>query len=454
MTRALLLRPQYPYGVKQVWMPMDLIKVASKFNSINIESKIVDLNIENKPENISQYDYVGFGVMGPPYIPSTQELFREIKSTTNKPILIGGPGVEHFSEQEFKVLYPGAIQIANDVDFTKVIGKTVSSYDSSIVSILANMSANIKQEYLSNEFSFFVSQGCKYSCDFCAALRSTPKNPVREKFSSIMQEDLEAICLDAKSFNIEELSMYLSSLDLFQTPKKFLETLKIFSETSHKYDIKFNLRGLSRVDSFLNALDQEKEFYEFIPRAGLKIVGFGIDGTTEKVWKSQHKGIINLSSADKAYRLCDQLDIVPEALLVMGFHDKNGMPVDTSESLKKNVEYALDRSEKYNVVIRPHVAKDMIPGNNGWNNPVWLKQKSFLLENPKYFKNLDYVALASKLTHPDEEFRNKVNDAYLQIIQQLSPNNKCVTKPLLSYSGDESYDKIVDTFNMLIPSDR
>ena len=138
----------------------------------------------------------------------------------------------------------------------------------------------------------------------------------------------------------------------------------------------------------------------------------------------------------------------------MGFHDSNGVPVDNQESLRKNVDYSINRAETMGVVARPHVAKDMVPGNNGWKNPVWEKQRQQLLENPELFRNLDFVALASEITHPDEEFRRHVNDAYLDIVKALTPTGHCVTSPLMPYTGDEHQDRISETFNMLVPFDR
>ena len=46
--------------------------------------------------------------------------------------------------------------------------------------------------------------------------------------------------------------------------------------------IEYNLRGLSRIDSFVNALEKVPELAPLTKRAGLKTIGFGVDGTTEK----------------------------------------------------------------------------------------------------------------------------------------------------------------------------
>jgi len=41
-----------------------------------------------------------------------------------------------------------------------------------------------------------------------------------------------------------------------------------------------------------------------------------VDGTTEEVWKSQHKGNRSLSDADAAFGICRRLGVTPEASLI------------------------------------------------------------------------------------------------------------------------------------------
>ncbi len=453
--KAVLLRCNYPYGKSQLWMPSDLYKVAEKLEGAGIQTDVADLNLERLPANLRDYNYTGIGVIGAPYIPDTIKLAEEVREKTGKNPLIGGPGVEYLSEDQFRKLYGSAIQIRNDKDLSTAVDKQVPSvYEVSIKDRINSLNPQLLEKYLGGEFSFFVSQGCKYSCNFCSAVRSRPGARVTEQFSRVVRNDLEALAEKAKEFKIDKLSMYLTPLDLFQNPTQFKEVLRTFAEVRQKSGLDFSLRGLSRVDSFLKALKKEPELYQLIPSAKLQVVGFGVDGTTEEIWRSQHKGNVSLSQADEAFTKCNDLGITPEALMVMGFHDSNGIPVDTKESLQKNVDYSISRGDKYGVVSRPHVAKDLVPGNNGWENPVWAKQRDQLLANPRLFKNLDFVSLASELTHPDPEFRNQVNDAYLEIVNQMTPKGLCVSTPLLPYNGNPQQDKIADAFNMLAPWDK
>ena len=108
----------------------------------------------------------------------------------------------------------------------------------------------------------------------------------------------------------------------------------------------------------------------------------------------------------------------------------------------------------YGVVARPHVAKDMLPGNNGWRSPVWAQQRERLINNPELFKNLDVAALASDVTHPNESFRREVNEAYLEIIRNLTPRGLCGTTPIIPYTSDPDQKAIADTFNMLVGFDK
>ncbi len=452
---AVILRPAYPYGRQQIWLPTDLHTVAARLESVGIKTDVIDLNFDQLPENIGDYDHIGIGVIGPPYISSSIKLSEEVMKLTGKKPMIGGPGTKYFSPEQFNTLYGDVIQIKEDIDLSSRVGRFVPSvYGISIADRIKDMDPERLKTYLSNEFSFFVSQGCKYACDFCSADRTRLGKKVEEEFSLVIENDLDAIVEKADEFGIPKLTMYITPLDLFQNRKQFREVLEIFADKNNKYNIEFELRGLSRINSFLSALEKEPKLYDLIPEAGLKFVGFGIDGTTAEVWKSQHKGNKNLSEFNRAFELCSQVGITPEALMVMGFHDQNGKPVDNLESLRKNVDYSIDIAETMGVIARPHVAKDMVPGNGGWDNPIWNKQRQQLLENPEFFKNLDFVTFASEITHPHEEFRHHVNSAYSEIVERLKPTGQCVTSPLMPYTGDESQDLEADNYNKQVPCDK
>ena len=79
---AVLLRCAYPYGKQQIWLPTDLHKVGARLETIGIRTDIIDLNFDPLPQNIGQYDFIGIGVVGAPYIPTSLKLAQEVREKT------------------------------------------------------------------------------------------------------------------------------------------------------------------------------------------------------------------------------------------------------------------------------------------------------------------------------------------------------------------------------------
>jgi len=465
----LLLRCPYPYGVSstsinqksyvaQTWMPIDLEMVASKLNAVGIAVDVVDLNIESLPDDIGKYTKIGIGVIGPPYIPISRRLSKHVFDITGKPSLIGGPGIEYLSNHEFSAIYgESGMQIKNDLDLGAAFSLPVqipNTYYTPISQRIRLMNAQKLETYLKSEFSFMLSQGCKYACSFCEAVRTRDGNVVRETFSNTIVEDLSTICEMANGFGIKQLNIYTTSLDFFQTPKKIKEVLKDITDVRRKYNMDFRLRGLSRIDSFLTAIEKEPELRDLINSSGLRIMGFGVDGSTEAEWKSQGKGNRSLHDAELALKICNEIGITPEALMVLGFHNKNKVRVGNRHTLQQDAEFSIRVAELYGAVARPHLAKDITPGGSSWRNPLWEKERNALLNDPELFINLDYVTLGSELTHPDKQFREEANEAYMHIINVLTPRGLCTTRPLLPHTGDKYGDLLADTYNMFVPLDR
>lgn len=456
MTEMLLIRAPYPYGKPQIWLPLDLMKAASQLEHAGVRTDIKDMNIEKLP-GLERYDYVGIGVTGAPYIPVTRKISENLLSKGKK-VMLGGPGVEHLGRGEFERIYgKEPLQVKTDADLAKAVGveKIPEVYRAGISGQLDKLSPGKIREYLSKEFSFFSSQGCKYSCRFCAAVRNEPgsREKVGEVFSDTITDDIGSISEKSRLAGIDHLKLYVSSLDFLQTPEKMMGVLEEFGKAREKYGIDFDLRGLVRVDSFLEALDRYPELREILPRSGVSTLGFGIDGTADYVWKSQRKGKMSLEEADKAFSSCREIGITPEALMVMGFNNIGDRRGDNRESLRKNLEYSLETKEKYGVVQRPHVAKEFYPGAEGWENPYWENQKQMLLDNPEFFKNLDFVAYASEITHPDPSFREEVNRTYDEIIKLSA--DKCTTSPLMPYKlNGKEWNFYADLFNRNSTFDR
>lgn len=455
MEKVLLIRCKYPYGeLSQVWLPMDLHKIAASFAAAGTPTDVVDLNLEPLPP-LDGYDHIGIGVIGMPYIPVSQAIAHEVYEQAGKEPLIGGQIIEHFRPDEFHKIYPNAVQVFGDANISvsdkvaSIIGKKtitnpalkargIEALPISHVSIakrIKGMPDELLKKYLKNDFGFYVSQGCKYGCIFCAA-----KKNMREEFSEsiVMEKDLDAICESAQRLGLPGMSLYLSSLDLFQNPEKFKDVLKLFAHARQKYQLDIRTRGLSRCDSFLTALDKLPEFYELLPKSGLHTVGFGVDGTTQAIWNEQHKRNESLSEFARTFEICRKIGITPESLMVSGFHKPDSYRGDIEE-LGRTVRYAIEWAEKYGAVCRPHVAKDCSPGNEGWKSGKWAPLRAYLVENPESFKNLDYLMEATDLSHPDVEFRAHVNEAYWKIIDTLTPRGLCATVPLKPYRSKGAY---------------
>lgn len=482
MKKAVLFRCPYPYGKSQTWLPTDLLKIAASFEVSGAPTDVVDLNLQPLPP-LDEYDHVGISVFGMPYIPGSRRLAQQIHETTGKKPMIGGPIIKNFTSEEFQSLYPNSIQVSGEIAEDKKNKDTGKIYrwnnptleqvlgiqpklisEVTLAMRIKGMQKDLLKTYLQNDLGFFVSQGCKHKCAFCGA----PNIGKPEKFSGVMGHDLVALCESAKDFGIPRINLYLSSLDLFQNPPQFAEVLHMFAHARQEYGLDIRLRGLSRIDSFLNSLEQIPAFYKLIPASNLHTVGFGVDGTTLKIWKEQNKKNTSLEDVVRMLKICKEVGITPETLMITGFHHRESRKDfgkgkynyrGNREELKRVVDYSIDWAEKYGAVCRPHVAKECSPGNRGWNSPKWAHVRARLIENPELFKNLDYLALASELSHPDHGYRAQVNAAYMTIIDILGPRGLCATTPLIPYKDgkgmfDKEWNAAADRFNSLVPFDR
>jgi hypothetical protein len=452
---------------------MDLHKIAASFEAAGTQTDVVDLNLEPLPR-LEQYDTIGIGVIGMPYIPITQRTARDVYDKTGKKPLIGGQIIEHFRPDEFQKVFPNAVQVFGDVNISvpdkiaSITGKKtitnpalktrgIEALPISHVSIaerIKNIPDELLKKYLKNDFGFYVSQGCHYGCKFCAA-----KKNMREEFSEpiVMEQDLDALCESAQRLGLPGMSLYLSSLDLFQNPTKFKGVLQLFARARQKYNLDIRTRGLSRGDSFLNALKKVPALDEIIPNSGLQTIGFGVDGIDQKTWADQNKRNKSLYDFERTFKTCRKMKIAPESLMVTGFHDPDSYK-GSIEKLERTVQYAIKWAEDYGAVCRPHVAKDCSPGNDGWQSSKWAPLRARLVENPELFKNLDYLMEATELSHPDIEYRAHVNDAYWKIIDTLTPRGLCATVPLKPYRNKGAYvresNDAAETFNAQMTFDR
>ncbi|GBE26116.1 hypothetical protein BMS3Bbin03_00027 [bacterium BMS3Bbin03] len=170
------------------------------------------------------------------------------------------------------------------------------------------------------------------------------------------------------------------------------------------------MRGLSTVRSFLNVHKENPEIIKELISAGLYRVGFGIDGSTYKVYKLTHKPQSVEDCLNAIRILIEFYNLEPETLMVFGHNEK-----EDKIALEKAFYFSLEMFKKYGALPRPHVSKDIVPGNDGWNHKNNKDTIKKYIENPWLFQNMDFTAIPSNLTHPNEEFRDLVTEVYLKI---------------------------------------
>lgn len=445
-TSVLLVRPRYPYGRSQIYMPTDLIRVAAMIETTGVKADVLDLNLHKLPseKELRKYDAIGVGVVGPPYIPQSRKVVSEISARSDAKIFVGGQVIAHLGANQFERIYgQNAVQIKCDSDLSQMLESKISpAQKTSIVGVLHNLVEFDLRLYLEREFSTFVSQGCKYNCRFCAAPKAQPEE---RSDASVLEEELKEIANLLRRFNLPTLKTYLSPLDLFQNPWDLAQTLEIFIRVSRSVGVDLELRGLSRVDSFLEAFEKVPQLRKLVVDANLTTVGFGVDGTSERIWRLQRKGQKDLSQVERALDLCREIGISSEILMVIGFHS------DTFESLIRTYLYTVARSLTHGAVARPYLAKEFVPGNDNWiGGPLvplgriktkdaksrvlsspFESQIEKLLSDPELFANLDYASLGSSITHPDWKNRIIANLTYLALIATLEPFGKNTTYPLI-----------------------
>ena len=437
-----LVQPRHNYapkeGVGHIYMPTSLLTVGARLLNAGAEVTFHDENI--KPLEVSS-DYVGFNLLGAPYIPEVIKLQEKIRQEQGeKTFLVGGQVVSGLSQNQLERLLGTSTHNGNDDStLAKVLGidekALVSPEKTSLIPAYERLGDEAMKEYLSREFSLYVSQGCKFFCDFCAAVR-TYRDPatgqttkVKESYRdpSIIQADLSYLVGKAKSFGLGELQLYVSNLDVFQTPTQLLSFAYAVQEVQRENpDFKIALRGLATVDSFLRARENMPNSIEELVNAGFNTVGFGVDGWTKEVWTAVKKGHNTEERCLEAIRSTrEDFGMTPEILMVFGHP-----AADTEESLRAKYQVTRMSVGAYGAVPRPHVSKDFIPGNNGWRSPEHLGAVESLLGHPEAFQSLDFTALPSPLTHPNGKIRELATKYFLKMCE-LPGNTTKHVKPIM-----------------------
>lgn len=425
--RIQLIQPRHIYAPDpnektfgHIYLPTSLISVASVLHNGDIEFDFID---ENITPNYEISNIVGINLLGAPYIPVVRIFEKKLQEKYGPDyiLFIGGQIVNGLTVYDFKSLFSTRVFNGNIYktlfDFFDKPLPQFKEDKTPHIPVYNLISDEFFKEYLGREISFYLSQGCKYSCTFCSAERTKTNNGIIERASEkyrdidIAIKDLEYLILKSKSFNLNSLSIYLSNLDLFQTPSKLYEFAIRVKKIITEHEFTFRFRGLATVDSFLKLHKNHSELINLLTEIGLERVGYGIDGATAEVFKKTKKPQTAQMCLD-AIRLTSEYQIIPETLMVFGHNNK-----ENEDSLIKAVEFSSQMLHKYNSYPRPHISKDIVPGNNGWAD---IKNKNILhtfYKDILLFQNLDFTALPSKVTHEDDEFRDLVSKYFITICE-------------------------------------
>lgn len=437
-----------------IYMPTSLLAMAAILLDAGLEISILD---ENIGPHFFDNRILGINLIGAPYIPAAIEYAKNLKLKYNDDclLILGGQVVSGLPDGQINQLFGSNVINGNNPEtiaknLNVEIDKFKSVEEISLIPAYLKLSDDYMRLYLKNEFGFYLSQGCKYACDFCAASRSVydetsnllVKNKETYRDLDVACSDLEYLVATAQRFGLKSLNLYLSNLDLFQSPLtlgRFAEKVTQLKIRNNNFSI--NLRGLSNVRSFLHAHKTHPDVIEKIVSAGLFRVGFGVDGAAPSIWKKTKKPQTK-SECIKAIAIAkEQYGLIVENLMVFGYN-KYG----DEESLHLAYDFTQDMYERYGAIPRPHIAKDIIPGNDGWRDKKNEKIVNQFINTPMLFQNLDFTALPSPYTHPDNEFRAMVEDVYLKICSLPF----CLTqhvKPLLP-GMSEGEMRITRNFNL------
>lgn len=442
-----LIQPRHNYAPPiekepkgHIYLNASLLSVGSRLMHAGADVTFRDENLH--PRQINS-NLVGINLLGAPYVPEAIKIQKETRRVSDDiHFLMGGKVISGFTSNQFQRLFGtdtsnGNMQNALAQHLGISPRKIPTMEEVTIIPALETISDEDMREYLSREFAFYVSQGCKFACDFCAAVR-TAKDPVTGNVTHIKEvyrnlegaeKELDYLMTRAEKLDLKKLSFYMTNLDVFQTPDKLLEFAKIVKMVRQRHpNMQLEMRGLATVDSFLKTREKKPEAITELMEAGYTTTGFGVDGSTPEVWRKLNKGQNTPDKCLEAIRSArEDFGMTPEILMVFGHAG-----IDTKDSLRLAVDFTQDMVTQYGAVPRPHIAKGFIPGNNGWHDAQNQPAIEQLINDPECFQTLDFTALPSSLTHPDTELRKIATDCYLEICAM--PEN--TTLPIIPITPD------------------
>lgn len=440
--QVLLIQPCYPHGgKKQIYMPYGMLSFASRLMASGVQVRIIDLNLDAlNQEDVRWAEVISVAVLGTPYIVSAIKLVQNLRSRGFMGhILVGGQGIARFNRVAFDRLFNSqAIQLHEEVDPADILGVSLPGQETiSIVGALKTLSPNRRGVYLSREFPLYLSQGCRFNCNFCAAAKDQ-----REQYRdmTVLAEEIDYIVDELERVGSCRLEAYLSNLDTFQNPEQLEEALTVIRERCQRSGIEVHLRCLSTMAMFAHAARKDPGLPGRLRNLGLKIVAFGADGGDERVWARMGKRHNSLETLREAVEAAQLAGMEVEILMVIGFRDDDALAM--VRAFKLSLDWA-----KYGCVLRPYLGKPPI-------DHMEPDELQMYVENPELIRNLDYAALGSRTTHPKCLQRWMVNATYLAVIGALTPSGLNTTFPIIPLEGSWARRALAHVVNRFMPVDR
>lgn len=427
MKKIALYQPRHnnatPTGLGHIYLPSSLATVGSRILMAGGEIAFQDGNL---CPLVFDQQVTGINLLGAPYIPEVIKLREQIAASVgpDADLVLGGQVLTGFTREQFQRLFGGRAYGGNDDAVLKrllgmELARLPAPEETTMIPFYEQIADADFRQYMEHEFCLYLSQGCKFACEFCAANR-TFRDPVTGQISVVKERyrrldlvdvELEYLVTRSQRLGISHLEIYLSNLDTFQTPDQLKQFAELVIACKRKHPgFTFRLRGLSTAAAFMDTYRDDPSVITAMVDAGLWSIGFGVDGTSKAVWKSIKKGHNQIDQCIDAIRLTrEAFAITPEVFMVVGH------ATDTPDTLRDDVEFILDMADCYGASPRPYVAKSIVPGNSGWRDPAHAALVEQLLTDPHYFQVLDYAALPTSLTHPDPQMRAEITKVFLMM---------------------------------------
>jgi len=452
--RILMINPPYPHftpdliGVFErdplATLPIGLMYAGELTERNGNEVSYFDCQLHDLEQaRLDNYDAFGITVMGPQNTTPAHYVFTHLvkeKGIDPSKIFLGGQGIERVPLQDFQRIFPHANLVARNDSMD-------GYWDISLERQMEKFPESDLRTYLSNEVTLLFSQGCRYACDFCAAV----KNRTERFFNT--KDNLDAIVRKAKDFGMAELSFYATSLDFFQQalwPKRghmeeVARRLESIIDIRERYGVRLRVRALTRYDSYNRAMESE-ELKNLALRAGFHRFGFGIDGIASMEMLNATKKRISTSRGKpreqllRAMEHCHGHFEAVEGLLVVGTKGATERALNDENRMIREFLVSFP-----NFYIRFFPSKNAIAGNENWidlrNSDPEAHGK--LLADPQRFLDLGYETFANRISHPDERLRKMVNHSVISMSEAahaLGRLDSFLTIPHMETDGHELMD--------------